>query len=153
MKKNLKFKNLLFLSIFILLSSCGKKTIDFDDERDYIKFERSITNYKGSPYTGVIVSYRDDEKTQLNFKRTYEEGKKNGSDEDYYSNGQLSNKETWKDGKQHGPYERYYENGKLIFKGTYKDGKKDGQWEHYDENGKLMEKESGMYKDGVKQDD
>ena len=138
MKKNLKFKNLLFLSIFILLSSCGKKTIDFDDERDYIKFERSITYYKGSPYTGVIVSYRDDEKTQLDFKRTYEDGKKNGTDENYYSNGQLMNKETWKDGKMNGPSESYYENGQLRFKVTYKDGK-DGQWESYDENGKLKE--------------
>ena len=57
------------------------------------------------------------------------------------------------DGKQDGQWEEYHDNGKLFYKGTYKDGKEDGQWEYYDENGKLDEKESGMYKDGVKQDD
>ena len=33
------FKNLLFLSIFILLSSCGK-TIDYDDEKEYLIFNQ-----------------------------------------------------------------------------------------------------------------
>ena len=229
MKEILKFKNLLFLSIFILLSSCGQ-TIDVDDEEKYLINLSSlggITSYKGIPYTGKIVKYVDDEKTQLEWKKTFEEGKLDGLSEEYnkngqleesvtykegeeeeevkytyHDNGQLKGKETYKDGKKDGPYERYYENGQLDYKttykggliedglfegyyengqlyvkitykdgvrdgpyenyyengqlskkGTYKDGEFDGQWEYYDENGKLDEKESGMYKDGVKQDD
>ena len=39
MKEILKFKNLLFLSIFILLSSCGKKTIDQkEDDKKHITY-------------------------------------------------------------------------------------------------------------------
>ena len=205
MKEILKFKNLLFLSIFILLSSCGQ-TIDVDDEEKYLINLSSlggITSYKGIPYTGKIVKYVDDEKTQLEWKKNYKEGKLDGLSEEYnkngqleesvtykegeeeeevkyiyYENGQLVTKGTYKDGKEDGPYESYYkngqlnykttyqdgviedglfegyhENGQLRWKGTIKDGKDDGQWEYYDENGKLDEKESGMYKDGVKQDD
>ena len=39
MKEILKFKNLLFLSIFILLSSCGQ-TIDVDDEEKMLREAR-----------------------------------------------------------------------------------------------------------------
>ena len=237
MKEILKFKNLLFLSIFILLSSCGQ-TIDVDDEEKYLINLSSlggITSYKGIPYTGEIVKYVDDEKTQLEWKKNYKEGKLDGLSEEYnkngqleesvtykegeeeeevkytyYENGQLKKKETYKDGKKDGQWEEYgdngqlwsketykdgkedgqweiyivryndddtlqrgslfykgtymdgkkdgqweeyHDNGKLFYKGTYKDGKENGQFEYYDENGKLDEKESGMYKDGVKQDD
>ena len=124
MKEILKFKNLLFFSIVILLSSCGK-TIDVDDEREYITESNNIMNYKGIPFTGKLVEYHDREKTKLLKKETYQDGKL-GLFEDYYVNGQLS------------------------VKGTYKDGQRDGLWESYSENGKLEEKTT--YKDGVKQD-
>ena len=213
MKEILKFKNLLFLSIFILLSSCGQ-TIDVDDEEKYLINLSSlggITSYKGIPYTGEIVKYVDDEKTQLEWKKNYKEGKLDGLSEEYnkngqleesvtykegeeeeevkytyYENGQLKKKETYKDGKKDGQWEEYGDNGQLwsketykdgkedgqweiynvgyndddtlqrgslFYKGTYKDGKENGQFEYYDENGKLDEKGSGIYKDGVKQDD
>ncbi|MDA8893805.1 hypothetical protein N9I78_02395, partial [Flavobacteriaceae bacterium] len=70
-----KFKNLLVLSIIILLSSCGQ-TIDVDDEKNYLINISSlvgITSYKGIPYTGEIVKYVDDEKTQLEWKKNYKE--------------------------------------------------------------------------------
>ena len=205
MKEILKFKNLLFFSIIILLSSCGK-TVDYDDEREYITLSNPskgprVLSYKGLPFNGELVEYFDDKKTQLKERKDYKEGKIDGQSEYYYENGQLESKGTYKDGerdglweyyeengnimdfrfykdgkevrqweyfyengqleksgtykdgKEDGLFESYYENGQLLSKGTYKDGKKDGQWEHYDENGKLKEKESGMYKDGVKQDD
>ena len=232
MKEILKFKNLLFLSIFILLSSCGK-TIDRDDDKKYITNApgpgglTNVLNYKGLPFNGESVKYFDDEKTQLEERIDYKDGLKDGLSEEYnkngqlkesvtynegeveeevkytyYENGQLSLKVTYnkdekndgpvesyhengqlnikgtykegeldgpyesyhengfskfkinyKEGELDGPFESYHENGQLRSKGTSKDGFIDGQWEEYDENGKLKEKESGMYKDGVKQDD
>jgi len=173
MKEILKFKNLLFLSIFILLSSCGQ-TIDVDDEEKYLINLSSlggITSYKGIPYTGEIVKYVDDEKTQLEWKKNYKEGKLDGLSEEYnkngqleesvtykegeeeeevkytyYENGQLKKKETYKDGKKDGQWEEYGDNGQLWSKETYKDGKEDGQWEYYHDNGKLFYKD--IYKDG-----
>ena len=140
------FKNLLFLSIFILLSSCGK-TIDYDVERLYLKKERGVTSFKGIPYTGVIVEYFDDEKTLLEMKGTYKDGiREEFDDYRYYKNGQLRYKRTYKDGKEDGLWEIYYENGQLSLKTTYKDGEQDGLWEFYHKNGQLYEKST--FKDG-----
>ena len=159
MKEILKFKNLLFLSIFILLSSCGQ-TIDWDDDKEYITISfnseglTKVLSYKGLPFNGELVEYFDDEKTQLKERIDYKEGLKDGLSEEYNKNGQLERKGTYKEGEEEEEVKyTYYENGQLKEKETYKDGKKDGQWEYYDENGKLKEKKSGMYKDGVKQDD
>ena len=119
---------MIFLSIFILLSSC--KIIDVDEEKNYLINLSSvggITSYKGIPYTGKMVKYVDDEKTQLKWEKTYKEGKLKGLSEEYNRDGQLKSRR------------------------TYKDGKEDGQWELYDENGKFVEKV--RFIDGVKQDD
>mgnify|MGYP006106416361 CR=1 FL=1 len=149
MKEILKFKNLLFLSIFILLSSCGQ-TIDADDERKYfinLSSLGGITSYKGIPYTGEVVKYVDDEKTQLEWKKNYKEGKLDGLSEEYNKNGQLEESVTYKEGEEEEEVKyTYYENGQLKEKETYKDGKKDGQWEEYGDNGQLWSK--ATYKDG-----
>lgn len=119
MKAN--FKNLLVLPIIILLSSCGQ-TIDYDTEEEYIKVGPDILNYKGIPYTGVLIRYYDEEKKQLQIKRTYE------------------------DGKAHGPHKIYHENGELSEKGTFKEGEKDGLFEFYNKDGELTNKE--IWKEG-----
>ena len=147
-----RINKVIFLSIFILLSSC--KIIDVDEEKNYLINLSSvggITSYKGIPYTGKMVKYVDDEKTQLKWEKTYKEGKLKGLSEEYNRDGQLKSRRTYKDGKEDGQIERFYENGKLEYRGTYKDGKEDGQWELYDENGKFVEKV--RFIDGVKQDD
>ena len=147
-----RINKVIFLSIFILLSSC--KIIDVDEEKNYLINLSSvggITSYKGIPYTGKMVKYVDDEKTQLKWEKTYKEGKLKGLSEEYNRDGQLKSRRTYKEDKLNGLYETYYENGQLEYRGTYKDGKEDGQWELYDENGKFVEKV--RFIDGVKQDD
>ena len=152
MKEILKFKNLLFLSIFILLSSCGK-TIDWDDDKEYITISfnseglTKVLSYKGLPFNGELVKYFDDEKTQLKERIDYKEGLKDGQYEVYNKNGQLKENVTYKEGeKEERESYSYYVNGQLFSKGTYKDGKEDGQWEYYHDNGKLFYKD--IYKDG-----
>ena len=176
MKEILKFKNLLILSIIILLSSCGK-TIDWDDDKEYITISfnseglTKVLSYKGLQFNGELVKYFDDEKTQLKERIDYKEGLKDGLSEEYNKNGQLKKKGTYKEGEKEeresysyyvngqlfskgtykdwnldGLYEEYYVNGQLFSKGTYKDGKEDGQWESYHENGQLRSR--GTFKDG-----
>ena len=79
---------------------------------------------------------------QLQYKRTYKDGKKDGPWIGYHDNGQLWSKGTFKDGKEDGPWVYYHDNGQLYSKGTYKDGKKVGPWVYYNKD--------GTYKDGVK---
>ena len=176
MKEILNFKNLLILSIIILLSSCGK-TVDYDDEKEYLTFSYPysdsprVLSYKGLPFNGELVEYFDDEKTQLEERRDYKDGKIDGQYEvynkngqlkknvtynegeveeevtyTYHENGQLEYKRTYKEGELDGPLESYYENGQLSGKGTYKNGDRVGTREDYYENGQLESK--GTYKDG-----
>ena len=86
-----KFKNLLFLSIFILLSSCGQ-TIDFDDDKEYIEDKNKIISYKGEPYTGKMVKYYDKKKTQLQIEVFFKDGKRNGLTTENFENGFLKYK-------------------------------------------------------------
>ena len=142
-----RINKVIFLSIFILLSSC--KIIDVDEEKNYLINLSSvggITSYKGIQYTGKMVKYVDDEKTQLKWEKTYKEGKLKGLSEEYNRDGQLEYRGTYKDGKEDGQIERFYENGKLEYRGTYKDGNEDGQIERFSENGQLESR--GTYKDG-----
>jgi len=48
-------------------------------------------SYKGTPFTGKSVEYYDGDKTKLNKKMTYQDGKKDGPFESYYENGPSFN--------------------------------------------------------------
>ena len=109
------------LICLILLTSCAQ-SIDADLESSYINRKGSITSYKGVPYTGEIVKF-------------------------FWETSQLEFKKNFKDGRRDGLTEWYFENGQLQEKGNYKDGEKDGEWVSYNENGELVDKEN--YKDGV----
>ena len=52
-----------------------------------------------------------------------------------------------KNGKREGTWNEYHSNGQLWSKGKYKDGEQEGLWEFYNENGKLVKKRN--FKDGV----
>ena len=54
-----------------------------------------------------------------------------------------------KNGKREGSWESYYENGQLGAKGNYKNNKLEGYWEAYDEDGNALNG-TGTYKNGVK---
>ena len=62
----------------------GEWTVPLKVEKDYLIDEKGILYYEGTPYTGVLVKYHDSEKTLLEFKKTYKDGKY----EEYYQNGQ-----------------------------------------------------------------
>ncbi len=163
MKEILKFKNLLFLSIFILLSSCGQ-TIDVDDEREYITFSNPyskgprVLSYKGLPFNGELVKYFDDEKTQLKERRDYKEGKIDGKVEEYNKNGQLEKSVTYKEGIKNGISEEYdlktvevgFDSDEEVYiteeipyleiKQYYKDGKLNGPYVNYYDNEDIYKK-------------
>ena len=158
-----KFKNLLVLSIFILLSSCGQ-TVDYDDEKEYLIWSNPyskgprVLSYKGLPFNGELVEYFDDEKTQLKERRDYKEGKIDGQYEKYYSNGQLEENVTYKEGIKDGISEEYdfdtvevgfdideeviitEEIPYLRIKQYYKDGKLNGPYVSYYDKENIVEK-------------
>ena len=117
-------KKLTYLFLALLIVASCSKSIDSGLEKDYIKYEKNITYYKGLPYSGeIFANYKND---QLEFKGNFKDGKRDGLFEWYYKNGQLKKKQNFKDGEKDGLFEWYSENGQLERKRNYKDGKRDG---------------------------
>ena len=56
-----------------------------------------------------------------------------------------------KDGRYHGTFESYYETGKIRSRGTYKNDSREGSFEYFNEDGSI-DGDTGIYKDGVKQE-
>ena len=101
--------------------------------------------FTATPFTGEV----DEGLLRGSFKN----GKREGSWEGYWPNGQLMDKTNYKNGKEEGYSEWYWNNGQLGTKGNYKNGKKEGSFEGYFIDGVLNEKLSGTYKNGVKVSD
>lgn len=78
----------------------------------------------------------------VNFK----DGKKEGIEINYASDGNLISEENYKNGIKDGIQKWYYPNGKLNSESNYKDGKKNGITRVYQTNGQLAREE--LYKDG-----
>ncbi len=123
------------LLISLILTSCGK-TVNLNEEKEYVENRQGIIYYKGSPFSGTIDDYYND--GQLRNKINYKDGKMNGQYEWYYPNGQVRKKETYIDSRPVGKYEEYYENGQLMEKGNWKEGRRDVEYKYY-ENGQLRE--------------
>ena len=65
----------------------------------------------------------------------------------------MTSKGDYKNGKKEGSWETYWENGQLFSKGGYKNGKKEGYWESYSLYGSVWKELTGTYKNGVKVSD
>ena len=69
----------------------GYKNHWYEWRKEYITESNKIMRYKDTPFTGKSVEYYDDDKTKLNKKMTYQDGKKDGLFESYYENGPSFN--------------------------------------------------------------
>jgi len=151
---------ILILPLFLLipLISCGQ-TIDGKKERLNFKIQNEVVFYKGSPFSGKVVCYYENDKLQSesSFKDGKPDGKsvqyyndgiikaieKNESDknnrirEDYYKNGQLSFREIIINGKYEGLKEEFYGDGKIKLVGSFINDLKEGEWKSYYSNGKI----------------
>tara|TARA_B110000046_G_C12961132_1_gene384593 strand:- start:641 stop:1012 length:372 start_codon:yes stop_codon:yes gene_type:complete len=78
--------------------------------------ENKITNYKGVPFSGTLVSYH--ETGEIMKKIQFKDGKR-GVFKEYYPNGQLRSKGQFKEDELNGVLESYYPNGQLKSKTTY----------------------------------
>ena len=93
------------------------------------------------PFTGTVTGL---------VKGKLKNGKWDGPNIVFWTNGQLISKGTYTDGKQEGPWVGFWTNGQLMYKGTYKDGKQEGPYVSYNEHGTVNEKKTGTYRNGVK---
>ena len=75
-------------------------------------------------------------------------GKKEGSWEYYYDNGQLHDKGDCKNGKREGFWEGYWKNGQFHYRGEVKDGLRNGSWVSFWEDGTVDNLNTGTWEKG-----
>jgi antitoxin component YwqK of YwqJK toxin-antitoxin module len=71
------------------------------------------------------------------FQSKNDGGKRHGSRERYYRNGQLKEKLNYVNGEVHGASEDFYEDGLPQLIASWKNGEQDGLWTSYYENGEI----------------
>lgn len=84
---------------------------------------------------------------QLQYERTYAQGKMEGEEKFYYPTGELESTLRYKEGIHHGPFQYFYEDGQLKQEGAYEAGKLIGVLKTYYADGQL--KEEITHVDGV----
>jgi antitoxin component YwqK of YwqJK toxin-antitoxin module len=90
-------------------------------------------------YTGYLNNYVGDDKSKLDFRHVYENGKLVKS-YFYYLNQQLQEEYSFQCGSLHGVQKWYYEDGKLAKELPYSYGYRNGEGRIFDENGKMIQR-------------
>ena len=101
--------------------------------------------FTATPLTGEI--------DEGEYRGSLKNGKREGSWEGYWGNGQLLSKGAFKNGKEDGYWEYYWKNGQLLSKGDFRNGKEEGPWVGFNKDGTVDSEYTGTYKNGVKVSD
>ena len=158
MKKLYTLLSLLFLISVVISQNKANVNNLFKHGDKYFKENEYI------PYDGIVFDMsKETGNRTLQFRMisglkngSYEEWHSNGTPKTigtyfnddsidtwtkWYENGMKAGEGTYKNNNRDGLFYRWYENGQKEFQGTYKDGKKDGLWIKWYENGqKKIEK-------------
>lgn len=135
-----------FATVFfsLVLLSCQDKIIITEHELvDGLDVSRYV---RSNEYSGAISIMYDD--TILKSRRYYSKGKKNGTHEGWWPNGQIKYSFKFKNDMSVGEHLQWHQNGNLFTQKNYKNGLEDGEQKAWDMNGDLMYKY--IYNDGRK---
>jgi len=135
----------------ICLSSCSSETVDLTQPEQSNLSEKVIESFPGGqaknlvkmlPGTEQIVEQTLFYETgQIHMKGSFQEGKRNGAWETYYTDGKPWSLNTYNTGVLEGPYKAWFENGQIRIEGQYTTGKRSGVWNYYDEVGVMTKSE------------
>lgn len=96
----------------------------------------SISYYYGDEE----MRYQFNDNFTINAKGKVKGGKKDGTWEFFYANGQIMLEAHYQDGRENGAYNSYRETGIPYFRGFYINGSRANVWEIYDEAGNLVDR-------------
>ena len=141
---------LLVATTFLLLA-CGSSqdirnsgsddTTGIDSCEIALKFEnaKAVEGMVDHSYSGDLNNYWGDDKTKLDYKHVFEDGKLVKS-YFYYENQQVQEEYSFKCGALHGQQKWFYEDGKLAKTIPYSYGYRNGTGLRYDKDGNLIQK-------------
>jgi len=121
----MKIKAILFtVALFITIVS---------NAQQITKKEGVYVNEEGQKYSGVYISYYQDEAKEAVY--SIKDGLENGSVEFYYPTTEIMEQGSFKEGLKHGKWTRWSVKGNKLAEANYSKGKKDGKWLIWDELG------------------
>jgi antitoxin component YwqK of YwqJK toxin-antitoxin module len=139
----LKYVFIVSLGLFLLsCNSSGPKATEeknsFDSCTVAVPFENAKTAelMVDHGYTGELNNYWGDDKSKLDFKHIFKNGKIVKSIF-YYENGKIQEEYEYKCGSLHGIQTKYYKDGSLAQKIPYRYGRLEGMGEEFTEKGRL----------------
>lgn len=135
--KKLMKTNIIILLVLLLIS-CQNGIISKDEtvtDANKILYQKG----KSNPYTGLVRTYRDIDKTKIATETSYQDGKQNGLYLEYRDNGVLQLQEYYKNGLRDSLYLKYWSNGALKRKGFYRNDTPIGIWIEYDRQGIIID--------------
>ena len=137
----------LFSSVILmgLLLGCKTQTVEIDGNNLIENDGVYIAPDTGLPFTGLAKWHYDN--GQLKTYINYEDGIRNGLNEDFFEDGLLSEKSVYIEGKRNGLHEEFYDNGQMMERRHYVYGKGNGVWEWYSRVGTLVSRK--YYVNGV----
>ena len=132
-----------FLKIVLLcliFTSCSKdeKVYKVEISDDELQLTNGVLNYKGTPFTGSIISYYDAAK--LKQETLYKNGRKHGNERQWLvASGNLIEDRYYLKGKKVGIHKGWWKNGNLKFEYHFNDnGAYHGFVKEWDETGQLF---------------
>ena len=119
----------------------GDTEINQDSCEIALKFEnvKVAESMVDNNYSGELNNYWGEDKTKLDFKHVFKNGKLVKSFF-YYENQTVQEEYYFRCGALHGQQRRFYKNGKLAKTIPYSYGYRNGIGKLYDENGNLTQK-------------
>ena len=133
-------KFIFLFSLFILVSSCGKKMEEVVTETWPDGKAKCVQYFLGvgaERYMAKECYYHENGK--LKMEGSYnKEGKRDGKWTYWYQDGKKWVDGQYLNGEWDKKYTNWHENGQKHYEGMYDKGKRKGIWKFYDENGKLV---------------
>jgi len=125
----------------IICEYTGYTCLEVDFKELVLRDDDYYKKFSNEPFTGKVTGQ---EQGKL------KNGKREGSWDRYYDNGQLEYKGNYKNGKRDGSWVSYYGNVQIKYKGDYKNGFLEGYRVHYKRDGTINKILTGTYQNEKK---
>ena len=152
--------HLLLLCFFLCFLSCEHKDLVVEKGNPALGLVNGQLYYQNKPFNGLLVSKFADQSIKM--KLQYEDGRKQGLEEQWHPNGELAQRRTYSKGVKtgnhlgwwgngvpkfdyhyngkgayHGSRKEWYTNGRLIRHFNYLNGKEAGSQRMWMDTGKI----------------
>lgn len=146
MERQVRLRNSIFLSIFLLMVACQKSkpsasfkeytSIKLSSSEDFT-LVNGIKFLNGRPFSGEIFTLFPGTKDTSVIKY-FLEGKEHGTWKKFYPNGRITEQRLFENGLKVGKYVAWWSNGKKQLEYQFKDGEYEGTCREWNEKGLLL---------------